>query len=50
MNDYRKDIYKKYANDFKGAKNFIDTKLSHTPFLQGTHLNILQFASNFIKV
>jgi len=26
MNDYRKDIYKKYANDFKGAKNFIDTK------------------------
>ena len=26
MSDYRKDIYKKYANDFKGAKNVIDTK------------------------
>ena len=26
MNDYREDIYKKYANDFKGAKSSIDIK------------------------
>ena len=24
MNDYREDIYKKYANDFKGAKSSIN--------------------------